>query len=331
MQEATRILVCPLNWGMGHASRCIPIIHKLLENSKEVIIASDGYPQALLKDEFSQVTHIDFPSYKIHYSKGKSQIGAILKSMPEIIGGIIKEHHELKKLISRYRIDCVLSDNRFGLWNKQIHSVYMTHQLMIKMPCGLQFIETLVWRMHRWFIHRYDLCLIPDKDADGGFTGDLTHKYRLPKNARFIDIQSRFSPKKKQIPRYHMAAILSGVEPQRSLLEKILIKEWSQKDMPCIIVQGLPSNKSTNQQINKLHIASHLNSKELEQLLIDTPTLICRSGYSTIMDLIRLNRTAILVPTPGQTEQEYLAHYLSEKKYFTNIRQEKLSEYLKAR
>jgi UDP:flavonoid glycosyltransferase YjiC (YdhE family) len=328
MENAKRILVCPLNWGLGHASRCIPIIHQWQSQGKEIVIASDGYPQTLLQQEFPQLKHIHFPSYQITYSKGQSQIWAMLKALPKLIVGIVREHRQLKRLIAEHQIDTVLSDNRFGLWNKHIHSVYMTHQLMIKMPRMLKFLEPVAWFIHRCFIHQYNVCLIPDKLEDGGFAGDLTHKYRLPNNARFIGIQSRFSIKEKQAPQYQIAAILSGVEPQRSIFEKILIDELSKKDLICIIVQGLPSTEKTNQQINKLRIVSHLDSQELEQLFIDTPTIICRSGYSTIMDLLSLHKTAILVPTPGQTEQEYLAKYLAEKGLFKNVYQQEFSHFL---
>lgn len=330
MKDSKRILVCPLNFGLGHASRCIPIIHQLMEQGKEVIIASDGYPQVLLKQEFPQLKHIHLPSYNITYSKGKSQVWAITKILPRLAVRIMQEHRLLKKLIEEYQIDTVFSDNVFGLWNKNVTSVYMTHQLMIKMPFYLKFLEPLVWLTHRSFIRKYDVCLVPDKFEDGGFAGDLTHKYRLPKNVRFIGIQSRFSKEKEQtpIPQYEIAAILSGVEPQRSIFENILIQELSKKNIPSLIVRGLPSNDSTKKQINKLSIVSHLNSKEIEQLLIDTPTIICRSGYSSVMDLIALEKTAILVPTPGQTEQEYLAKSLQEKGLFKSVKQHELSKFL---
>lgn len=332
MDKSKKILVCPLNWGLGHASRCIPIIKALLEQNKEVIIASDGYAQELLKQEFPQLKHIYFPSYNITYSKGNSQIYAMLKSVPKILFGTIKEHVALKKIIKEYSVDTVLSDNRFGLWNKQVKSFYMTHQLMVKMPNRLKFLETPIWLLHRFFIYQYDVCLIPDKLEGYGFAGDLTHLYKFPKNARFIGIISRFysdsESTKKNKPNYEVAAILSGTEPQRSIFEKILIEELKTKNYECLIVRGLPKEKQETEQQNKLHIVSHLQSDELEDVLIHTPTIICRSGYSSIMDLLVLNKKAILVPTPGQTEQEYLAQYLAKNEPFKFVSQKELKPFL---
>jgi uncharacterized protein (TIGR00661 family) len=333
MEHAKKILICPLNWGLGHASRCIPLIRHLLKQGKEVVIASDGLPLQLLKNEFPQLTFVYFPSYNIRYSKGQSQVLAMLRSFPSIVKGIWKEHKQLKKLIAEYQIDTVLSDNRFGLWNKQIRSIYMTHQLMVKMPHRLRFLEPVVWRIHRSFIHQYDVCLIPDEEANGGFAGNLTHRYPLPRNARFIGILSRFSQKadvdNNIIGRYKIIAIISGIEPQRTLFENILVKALADKEYDSLIVQGLPQKEQQWRQKGHLSIVSHLTSEEIEQHLRQVPAIICRSGYSSIMDLIALGRTALLVPTPGQTEQEYLADYLNARKLFTSVKQEKLQEVLK--
>jgi hypothetical protein len=339
MQNSKRILICPLNWGLGHAVRCVPIIRHLQKDGKEVIIAADGYPLELLKKEFPELRFIDFASYKIKYGKGKSQVFAMLKCVPSILLGIRKEHKQLKKIIATYKVDCVLSDNRFGLYNKKIKSIYMTHQLMIKMPRKLTFLEPLAWRIHRFFINKYDICLIPDELENGGFAGDLAHKYSLPKNAKFIGILSRFSlpyPLKEglKVPferfrdNYQIIAVISGIEPQRTIFEKTLIEELSKKEIYTLIVRGLPEEEQKMQKIGKVDIVSHLSSEEIKHYLLHTPTVICRSGYSSVMDLATLNKTAVLVPTPGQTEQEYLADYLSKKNRFQCVKQEYLREFI---
>jgi uncharacterized protein (TIGR00661 family) len=336
MENEKKILVCPLNWGLGHASRCIPLIRQLLHQQKEVLIATDGYPLELLKNEFPELTCINFPSYTIQYSESNSQLWAIIRLLPAIIKRINTEHRQLKKIIQAYSIDTVLSDNRFGLWNKNIRSLYMTHQLMIKMPRRFKWIEPVISKIHHFFIQQYDVCLIPDKFENGGYAGDLTHKYKLPGNARFIGILSRFDgthdgAKSHSLNNatYEIMAVLSGVEPQRALLEEILIKSLSQQDIHSLVVQGLPQEEQKIQQTGKVTVVSHLSSTEMEHYLRDTPIIICRSGYSSIMDLIALNKTALLVPTPGQTEQEYLARYLSDKDLFTTVKQDKLSLKLK--
>lgn len=301
-------LVCPLNWGLGHASRCIPIIRRLIDEGNRVVIAADGYPMQLLKTTFSELTFIELPSYNINYSKGKTQVWAMLKCLPAILKGIFIEHQTLKKIIAEYGIDTVISDNRFGLWNHHIHCVYITHQLMVKMPSGLKFMEKSVWRLHRFFINKYDECWIPDNEQLK-LAGDLAHKYLLPSNARFIGILSRFSiiTPSDSMPRYHTAAIVSGPEPQRTIFENELTEKLSALDQDCIIIEGKPQAEISERRINRLRIVSHLNDAEMMQLLIQTPHIICRAGYTSIMDLAFLGKKATFVATPGQTEQEYLA------------------------
>lgn len=308
------ILVCPLNWGLGHASRCIPIIQKLIDENNDVIIATDGYPLQLLRNKFPQLKFIDFPSYDIKYSKGKSQVWAMLCSVPRILWRIYKEHQELKKIVSAHNVETIISDNRFGLWHNEIHSIYITHQLMVKMPRLLQFMERPIWRLHRFFINKYDECWIPD-DEELKLSGDLAHKYPLPNNAKFIGILSRFSTVEASsyLPKYHTAVIISGPEPQRSIFEQEMKEKLLLTDGDCILVQGLPDSKIKEQKINNLRIVSHLADAEMKQLLLETPNIICRSGYTSLMDLAYLGRKATLIPTPGQTEQEYLANYESNK------------------
>jgi len=314
-----KTLIAPLNWGLGHATRCIPLIRKMLAEGDEIIIASDGHPMELLKQEFPDLLFIDFPSYNIRYNKGKSQLTAMLRSIPIIFIGIIREHHQLKKIIRTHQIERVISDNRFGLWNKHIHSTYITHQLMIKMPKYVKIFEPLVWLGHRFFINRFDACLIPDFEGKENLSGDLSHKYPLPRKASFIGPQSRFSSVALKTSdsaalNFDVVALVSGPEPQRAIFENQLINKYSNSSERVLIVQGLPAEKQhqlTREASVNLVIMPHLDTTQLASCLINTQKIICRSGYSTIMDLHALNclHKAEFTPTPGQTEQEYLADY----------------------
>ena len=312
-----KILICPLNWGLGHAARCVPIIRRLTDEGNEITIVADGFPLEFLRHEFPELAFIEYSSYPIHYSEGKSQIGAMIRCFPKIIMKIISEHRWLKKLLKAEHFDMIISDNRFGLWNKNVHSVYITHQLMIKMPKGLKFLEPIVWRFHRFFILKYDECWIPDYEGEKNLSGDLAHKYPLPKNAKFIGSLSRFSLLKDIIPKseYQTVAVLSGVEPQRSLFEKELIKRFENRAEKTLIVQGKPQKEKQIQTIQNITIVSHLETSELASVLLGAEQIISRSGYSTIMDLDALNclHKAELIPTPGQTEQEYLAGKMTDR------------------
>ena len=187
-----RVLVAPLNWGLGHATRCVPIINALLDARKEVIIASDGFSLEFLKKEFPNLQTVEFKGINIKYSKSNSQVWAMLWQMPEIIFAIIKEHSELKKIIQKFDIQIVISDNRFGLWNKKIKTIYITHQISVKISNRFEFLNKIAYLIHCQIIKKYSECWIPDFEGEENLSGDLSHKYPLPKNARFIGILSRF-------------------------------------------------------------------------------------------------------------------------------------------
>jgi len=314
-----KILICPLNWGLGHAARCVPTIKRLTDEGNKITIVADGFPLEFLRHEFPELAFIEYPSYPIRYSEGKSQTGAMMRYFPKIIFKIISEHRWLKKLLKTEHFDMIISDNRFGLWNKNLHSVYITHQLMIKMPRGLKFLEPVVWCFHRFFILKYDECWIPDYEDEKNLSGDLAHKYPLPKNAKFIGSLSRFSLLKNIVPNaeYQIVATLSGVEPQRSIFEKELIKRFENCTEKMLIVQGKPQKEKQIRTVGNITIVSHLETSELASVLLGAEQVISRSGYSTIMDLDALNclHKAEFIPTPGQTEQEYLAEKINSVRF----------------
>ncbi len=305
-----KILICPLNWGLGHATRCVPIIQRLKAEGLEPVVVADGFPLAFLQQEFPSLRFIEFPSYSVYYAAGKSQVGAMIFNFPNIISGIFREHFWLRDLLQSEHFDQVISDNRFGMWNKRVHSIYLTHQLMVKMPMNLRFLEPLAHLIHKAFINRYDECWIPDREENGGLSGDLAHKYRLPCNAKFIGTLSRFQGMGNTIPNtdYEQVAVISGVEPQRTIFEKSLIEKYCNSAKKTLLVCGQPQTERKENKIGNLTVVSHLSDFELAAVLLGTKKIICRSGYSSIMDLDALNclPKAELIPTPGQTEQEYL-------------------------
>ena len=232
MDTPKKILICPLNWGLGHATRCVPVIREQLAAGNEVVICADGYPLEFLRQEFPALRTLELPSYPIRYSRGKSQVFAMLLFLPTLLKGIYRENYWLKKLLIKEHFDVIISDNRFGLWNKSIHSIYITHQVMIKMPNGLKWLEPFGYILHKYIINKFNECRIPDFAEDGGLSGDLSHKYALPKNATFIGTLSRFNDYKLTAPdaNYQIVAVLSGVEPQRTLFEKELIAIYKNSD-----------------------------------------------------------------------------------------------------
>lgn len=276
----------------------------------ELILVADGFPLQFLKQEFPSLRFISLPSYSIRYSKSNSQVAAMIRSFPFLVGGIIREHRWLKKLLKTEHFDRVISDNRFGMWNKNTHSIYITHQLMVKMPDKLKCLESLVHLIHKGFINRYNECWIPDREENDGLSGDLAHKYKLPLNSKFIGAISRFQTLKDIVPdtSFELVAVISGIEPQRSLFEKELIEKFRNVRQHTLIVSGQPMEKKKEIHIGNVTLVSHLSSVELGSVFLGAKHIISRSGYSTIMDLDVLNclHKAEFIPTPGQTEQEYL-------------------------
>ncbi len=305
-----KILICPLNWGLGHATRCVPVIRNLLNEGHEVVIVADGFPLNFLKQQFPVQRFIEFASYHIQYSSGKSQVTAMLRNMPGLIKGIVRENRWLNNLLRKEHFDRVISDNRFGLWSGKTNCVYITHQLMIKMPAALKILEPVAWWMHRLIINRYDECWIPDFEGKKNLSGDLSHLYPLPRNARFIGPLSRFKPNETEIVEceYKNVAVLSGVEPQRSIFEHELTRRFQHSGQKTLIVRGQPGAIPANYHVGDVTLVSHLPDKELTSVLLAVKKIISRSGYSSIMDLTALGclDKAEFIPIPGQTEQEYL-------------------------
>jgi uncharacterized protein (TIGR00661 family) len=319
MQKQKRILICPLDWGLGHATRCIPIIRLLLKKNAKVIIAANNRPLALLKLEFPELQFIQLEGYNINYPASGSMILKMLFSLPKIIKGIKEEHAQLKKIIDEYNIDIVISDNRYGCWNKKVKSIFITHQLLIKAPFGENILHRKVLR----FIKNYDECWIPDYAGVQNLSGDLAHKNPIPKNTYFIGPLSRFDSKKERInknniregdiQKYDIMAIVSGPEPQRGLLKNILIQKLKESKYKSLIVCGETESKWEIELNENLTMKSHLGAEEMQEAILSSTLIIARSGYSTIMDLAMLGKKVIFVPTPGQTEQEYLAKLFSER------------------
>ncbi len=310
MAKGKRILICPLDWGLGHATRCIPIIRLLEQKGAEVIIAADKRPAELLKKEFPHLKHILLKGYEIQYPKKGSMIWAMLRSIPKIIKGIRTEHKDLSEIIKKHEIDIVISDNRYGCWNANTKNLFITHQLMIKSPFG----ENILHRIVSKYIDQFDECWVPDNEKEPNLSGDLSHKYPGTEKTFFIGPLTRFkADRDQQQAEYDVMAIISGPEPQRTLFERIVSEQLFKSGLRSLIVFGLPERTKKVEQKGNVTMISHLSSDEMEQMIDRSNLIIARSGYSTILDLSALQKKVIFIPTPGQTEQEYLAKELFRK------------------
>lgn len=307
MKTKKRILVAPLDWGIGHATRCIPVINALINNNYDVILAADGRPMHLLTKEFPKLEIIRFKGYSIKYPKYLPMSISMLLQLPRLLYNIKKENNTLNSIIEDYKIDGVISDNRFGLHTKQVPCAFITHQLKIQSPYFTKTIQRLNYK----YINKFNACWVMDNKKNH-LAGNLSNPKILPNNTRYIGVQSRFEYQKVR-KKYDFLAIVSGPEPQRTVLEKGLITALKERKEKSLIILGKPEANTTNQTGN-LSIKSHLNVRDLNKAILESNLVICRPGYSTIMDLKELRSKAFFIPTPGQTEQEYLADKFSQQK-----------------
>ena len=318
--------MAPLDWGLGHATRCFPLIRELQAQGADVWLAGEGAQAALFSEAFPELPLLHLPGYQVEYAKTKRGLFfKLLLQLPRILNSIWQEGRWLKRKVAGHGIDAVISDNRYGLYHKKIPCIFITHQLCIKVP-GSKRAERWLQKINYRFIQRFTACWVPDHAAQPGLAGDLSHPDRQPAiPVTYIGPLSRFE--KLNLPEIaqHLLLLLSGPEPQRTLLEEKLISELVHYNGTATLVRGLPGNTSMMPSTNMIRIYNHLPQQVLNEELHKAGMVICRSGYSTLMDLAALNKKSILVATPGQTEQEYIAQLHLQQKTASTAEQSSFS------
>lgn len=306
--QSPTILVAPLHWGLGHATRCIPLIQGLERLGCRVILASDGAALDLLKAEFPHLPAILLPAYRIRY-RTKNMVWNIAYQLPRIVYTIYKEHQETARMIRKYNVSGIISDNRYGCYHAKVNSVLLSHQIHLRMPnAALQWgVNGLLHRALR----KFNAIWIPDNAQEPNLSAELSHPPLTVPDTEYIGVLSRFCPDQAALtafkPPYKVAVILSGPEPQRSNLEQILLKQALELPHDFVLVQGKTHAKTSQRHAKNIEVVSYLTTTGLEHLLQNSQVVVCRSGYSSLMDLAAMGgKKAILIPTPGQTEQEYL-------------------------
>ena len=307
----------------------IPVARALRDMDQNVIIGSGDEHLSFFRNELPGLTYVEFPGFRPRYSRLFPQYFALLLKTPNLLYHIIREHIRLKRIIKEHSIDIVISDNRFGLWNRNVKTVYVTHMTLIPFPKPFRFLEFIGIMLHRAVIKRYSFCFIPDLPGKLNVSGRLSHGMKLHANVRYIGILSRFVPQNSSVlssvKSDHNTVILSGPEPQRDILKQKLIFLLKNKKPDTIMFEGRPGIRKERNRSGYITFYNHLPATEMLEIIKESKSVITRSGYTTIMELIALNCSALLIPTPGQTEQEYLAEYLSEKGWFSTISQSELN------
>lgn len=320
-----KILVAPLDWGLGHATRCVPLIKALCEINCEVWLAGEGPQEDLLRKEFPALPFLPLKGYRIKYGK-RNLTGNILMQIPSILRSIKEENRWLKDQVAKHAFDSVISDNRYGLYHEKIFSVFVTHQLRIKSPYG-RWSENLLQQWNYKFINRFNECWVPDDADENNLAGELSHPEKLPAiPVKYIGPLSRFVCREShEEKKGHLLFILSGPEPQRTLFEEKILEQVSQYAGTVTVLRGLPSSEKIIPSTDQILFYNHLPAEDLNEEIWKAEFIISHSGYSTVMDIAALQKKSILVPTPGQTEQEYLADYLMKKYFSFSVKQEDFS------
>ncbi|WP_439150931.1 glycosyltransferase [Winogradskyella sp.] len=295
--------MAPLNWGLGHATRCIPIIKALIKYNFTPIIASDGIALDLLKKEFSHLLFYELPSYNITYPKKANNFKLkLLKDSPRLLNTINKERKAVDAIVKSEHIAGIISDNRFGVRHKTIPSVFITHQLRV-MSGSTTWLSS---KLHQRIISKFNECWVPDYSSSYNLSGDLGHIDSNHLNLKYIGSLSRFNPNDQPID-YKLLVVLSGPEPQRTILEQKLLRELQYYNGDILFIKGKIESQQEVRQQNHITIYNYMTSKELEDVMNKSEIVLCRSGYTSIMDLDKLSKKVFFIPTPGQYEQEYLA------------------------
>lgn len=307
------LLFSSLDWGLGHTTRSIPLIKELLNLGCDLIVACNSIQKQILQSEFPDLRYLELQGYGLNYGSGKwSTRCKILFQFSKILTKIKSENTWLRTFVKHNRIKAVISDNRYGLYHPGIYSVLITHQLQINSGYGSladKISKKIIYR----FIKRFSECWVPDFQINHSLAGILSHPEILPAiPVHYLGAFSRFEKcDQKPEKKFDILIIISGPEPQRTIFENIMLEQSDGLDKKIAMVRGLPGERNILKNEN-IKIFNHLNAHQLNQLICDSGIIICRSGYTTIMDMMKLKKKMIVIPTPGQPEQEYLATYLSQ-------------------
>lgn len=314
-----KILIAPLNWGLGHASRCIPLIQQYIQQGHQVILAGDGDSLLLLRQHFPSLRVIPLPSLELQYTQNSQQRGFYLRALWPLMRFTLADHYYLRQALAIEHFDLIISDNRFGFFSRQAHCVYITHQLYPILPKRLHLLQPLARAIHACIYKRYHEVWVPDyADPKNNLSGQLSHGGHFDQKAKYIGPLSRFGtlepleqPKAVRTLEPKTLAILSGLEPQRTIFEKEILLRYEHSSESLLLVRGKVSEPKTTIHKGNITIIPSISDAELVSAAHQANKIIARSGYSTIMDLEALGilHKAELHPTPGQSEQEYLAEY----------------------
>ncbi len=327
-KNSKKIFIAPLNWGLGHATRVLPLIRRFLQRGDQVFVAAHGRALQLLRDEVPECIFLDFPEYPIRYPRTRFFVTRfMLITFPRMLFAMWKEKRALTLLQEKYRFDYIISDNRFCLYQHGVKSYLISHQLRYILPFPIGKLEWLPEWFNYSFFKKYDAILIPDeKGPERALTGALSHDMRYL-NADKLNYSGIFAdmPDSEQTINVDIDyfIIVSGPEPQRSKLEKLIFEQAGRLPGKIVVALGKPERRY---KIRQGHVTfySYMNRAQMQQFMKRARFIIGRPGYTSVMEMVALGKKGLFIPTPGQIEQEYLAGYYLKKGWCYCVRQHRL-------
>ncbi len=313
------VFVSPLSWGLGHATRDTPIIRELLKHNHKVTIASSGPALTFLKKEFPQCTFIYLPDYPAPYTKSRFYVAKFTIYIPIIVHAINVEEKTAHRLFTEKKYDLIISDNRFGVYSKDIPSFFISHQLRFSAPKILSFAEEWAQNFNSHFHARFTRVIVPDNSPDTvSLSGILSCNNRPATLERIYYAGILSSIRKLNLPEdIDFLISVSGPEPQRTILEEVMMKQVRKLPGRKFVLLGRPAEDFEYKMDEFTTVKSHAGREEMSVLMNRAKFIISRSGYTTMMEIAELGKKhCFFIPTPGQTEQEYLSQYYMEKGWF---------------
>jgi uncharacterized protein (TIGR00661 family) len=322
------VLISPLDWGLGHATRCVPIIQELIHQEVEVILGTSGLSGRWLKQTFPSLQSVEVPYREITYhSRLPMGITAMLK-YPLFRKMIAEEHQWLMEFSSSKKMDGIISDNRYGIYHPSIPSVCITHQLYVDAG-GFRFLQPFLNKLTHNYVKPFDEIWVPDFSGPFTLSGKLSHPPISNYPIKYIGPLSRFkgfaNVNEVTNSKYAVAFVISGPEPHRTTFEKRCVEIAKKIKKPTVIIRGTkkPMKFKVTDDCTVINLA---DTEQLYQIVKHSALVVSRAGYSSIMDWYFLKKKAMLVPTPGQTEQEYLAQHLQNFGFFQFVNESALNE-----
>lgn len=307
-------MIAPLDWGMGHTTRSVPLIQYLQQLGHTVVFAGNQWQRSYINETFKAIDTIHLDGYNVHYSHSGSRFMlSLFSQLPKLLKTIQKEHDWLLNIAAQQHLDGIITDNRYGLYHPRIPSVIMTHQVLAQSGMG-DMIDRLTSRVHYKQLRKFSQCWVVDVPGKPNLAGKLAHPAIMPPNAKYIGLLSQIEPAETSAE--HLLILLSGPEPQRTMLSELLWRQVQHYKGKLVFIEGSNETATPDNIPGNISYYKRVTKEVLQPLLEAACMVICRSGYSTLMDLAVLDKPAILVPTPGQTEQEYLGKHLHKEGVF---------------